>query len=361
MAKRVKVNRDVDAFQDQAIAMHWSDGLPLIPPTSDRVESMLAGTDWPPEVVVTHMPPLYSECTIEKIAINAVMAGCLPSYMPVLIAAVEATAIPQFNAFSVQTTTHPCGVMVLVNGPIRARIGLNSGAGAFGPGTRSNASIGRAVRLVLQNVGGAYPGVTDMSTQGSPAKFTFCFAEAEESSPWPPYHVSLGYQALDSVVTIHAAENPNEINDHVSLDPSGLLVTFCETIASVGKNNAYSDFCQYFVAVCPEHANLLSKFGFSRKELQRALYERARIPYGVWRSGGTFRAAEAKTIVPLPPWRIWSDDEARVPMSADADGVHIVVVGGAGRHSAWMPSLGPSRPVSKLVTTSDGSPWMPPE
>jgi len=350
---------DLDAFQAEAMARGWGDGLPLIPPTPERVAAMLRGTDRPADEVLCAMPPAGNDCSIEKIAIAAVMAGCLPAYLPVLVTAIEAMAEPQFALLTMQATTHPCGPMIMVNGPLARTIGLHGGTGAFGPGWRANASIGRALRLVLQNVGGARPGAGDMATQGSPAKYSFCFAENEAASPWPPYHVSLGHAAADSVVTIHSAEAPNEINDHVAQDARTLFTTLCETIASMGKNNAYARMAHYFVALSPEHARLLARDGYARADVQRYLYERARIPYGIWRQGGMFRAAEAKGVSPLAHWLRAADDQLGVPMSDSPAAIHIVVAGGEGRHSSWMPSNSSSQPVSRVVRRADGSPWRP--
>jgi hypothetical protein len=360
LSRAIELPDDLIGFQAEAMERGWGDGLPLIPPTPARVAWMLAGTDRPASEVLLSVPPLFNDCTIEKLAITAVMAGCLPGYMPVLIAAIEAVAEPRFSLLTMQATTHPCGPMVLVNGPIAAHLGLHGGTGALGPGWRANATIGRAVRLVLQNIGGAYPGKGDMSSQGSPAKYSFCFAENEAASPWPAYHVSCGFQAEESVVTVHSAEAPNEINDHVATDARTLFTTFCETIASMGKNNAYSRMAHYFVGVSPEHARIFARDGFSREDVQRYLYERARIPYGLWRSAGMYRANEAKGVSPLAHWLSAADDRLGVPMSESPREIHIVVVGGEGRHSAWMPSNSSSQPVSRLVTRANGSAWTAP-
>jgi hypothetical protein len=343
---------DLDEFQVEAIARGWSDGLPLIPPTPPRVEAMLGGTDRAPHDVVGLLPTSYGECTIERIAIAAVMAGCRPEYLPVLVTAFEAICDPQFSMLTVQATTHPVGVAVYVNGPIARHLGINAAAGAFGPGNRANATIGRAVRLVQQNVGGAVPGVSDMSTQGSPLKFGMCVAENEAASPWEPFHVSRGFDADESVVTVHAAEAPNEINDSVSADARGVLVTFAETIASMGANNSYSIGAEYVVALGPEHAGLIADAGFSRRDLQEYLYERARIPYRVWKQGGCFG------FIRTPQWTACLDDDAMVPMSSSPDRIKIFVVGGAGRHSVWMSGMS-SLAVSQRIELADGSAWRP--
>jgi hypothetical protein len=172
-----------------------TDGLPIVPPTRERVTRMLAGTRRSAGELLGEMPPNYGRVTVDKAAINAVMAGCRPEYPPVLIAAAEAVCDPAFNLHGVATSTHFSAPLVVVNGPVRARIGLNAGFGVFGPGHRANATIGRALRLLMINVGGARPGEISMSTFGHPGRYTYCIAEHEEASPWPPYHVELGPRA----------------------------------------------------------------------------------------------------------------------------------------------------------------------
>ncbi len=169
-----------------------TDGLPVVPPTRSRVERMLEATRRPPDTLLGEMPPNYGRVTVEKVAINAVMAGCRPDYLPVALAAAECACEPAFNLHGVATSTHFSAPLIVVNGPVRTRIGINSGFGVFGPGYRANATIGRALRLLMINVGGARPGETSMSTFGHPGRYTYCIAEHEEASPWPPYHLERG-------------------------------------------------------------------------------------------------------------------------------------------------------------------------
>src|SRR5215510_9455158 len=172
----------------------WCDGLPFIPPTPERVRAMLAGARTKPAETLGVMPPLWRACTVEKLAVNAVMAGCEPTYFPVVVAAVQAMLDPAFNLYGVQATTHPVAPLVVVTGPYAQTIGMHTGSGLFGPGFRANATIGRAIRLVLMNVGGGWPGRHDMATQGSPAKFSFTLARSEDATPWEPLHVALGFK-----------------------------------------------------------------------------------------------------------------------------------------------------------------------
>src|SRR5687767_8557692 len=192
----------------------WTDGLPIVPPTEARVREVLRATGRDPLDIVGILPPRQGEATVEKLAVNAVMAGCRPEYFPVVLAAVEALADPLFNLDSVQATTHPVATMLVVNGPIARRIGIQSGYNAFGQGFRANVTIGRAVRLILMNVGGGLPGTGDRATQGSPAKIAYCVAENENDNPWEPLHVEAGLGRDVSTVTAFGCEGPHNIQDH---------------------------------------------------------------------------------------------------------------------------------------------------
>jgi len=183
VSEKVTVADSIEAVNNLYIENGWSDGLPIIPPTEPALEKMLSGTKRDPSEVLAKIPPTWGEATIEKVAINAVMAGCLPEYMPVIIAAVAAMCDEKFRLGEIQPTTHPGAPLIIVNGPIAKKLGINSKAGAFGPCWRANATIGRAIRLILLNIGGAYPGKLDLATQGQPAKYTYCIAENEEDSP----------------------------------------------------------------------------------------------------------------------------------------------------------------------------------
>ena len=343
------VERVVDApddpndFYDWATVTGWGDGLPLIPPTPGRVEAMLADGNWDPDRPIATVPPTYSTATLEKIAANAVMAGCLPEHLPVVVAATEAMAAEEVNLYGVQGTTHACGMMVMVNGPIGRQLGMNGGASALGPGNRANATIGRAVRLVMQNIGGSVPGVTDKSTTGSPAKYSYCFAENELESPWEPFHVEHGYQPRESTVTVAAAESPHAIVEHST---PNLIRMFAETIASVGKNNAHlaSD---YFVGVAPQHAASMAGEGWTKRGIKQYLFETARIPPDVW------------VEISRRPIAIEGAEGGDIPgraMSGRPEDIHVVVVGGPGGHSCWMPTIGIGHSATRRINLSDGSP-----
>ncbi|HET9853510.1 MAG TPA: hypothetical protein VFR53_00505, partial [Methylomirabilota bacterium] len=213
----------------------WCDGLPFVPPTAERVRAMLAGARTKPAESLGVMAPLWRECSVEKLAVNAVMAGCEPAYFPVVVAAVQALLDPAFNLFGVQATTHPVAPLIVLTGPYARTIGLHSGSGLFGPGFRANATIGRAIRLILMNVGGGWPGRGDMATQGSPAKFSYAITERDDS-PWEPLHVALGFKADQSVVTVFGGEGPHNVNDHVSTTAPGILNNVADVATSLGSN-----------------------------------------------------------------------------------------------------------------------------
>lgn len=342
---------DLDEFNSWAVEHGWSDGLPLIPPTAERVALALRFTDREPGSVLGMVPPRWADASVEKVAANAVMAGCRPEYLPVVIAAVEALLLPSVNLFGQQATTHPCSSMVMVNGPLARQLRVHAGSGVFGPGFPANATIGRAVRLVLRNVGGALPGEGDRSTQGGAAKFTFCFAENEEESPFSPYHVDLGFDAEDSTVTVASAESPHNIEDHVSQEPAALLGTIAYSIANLGGNNAYIRDSDFFVGLCPEHARIIAGRGWHKRDVQEFIYEQARIPYQRWRGRGL------DGVVPQRRYLEAAGPDLMLPMCGSPDDVRIVVVGGPGLHSCWIPTwANNSRSATHLIRHVDGRP-----
>jgi hypothetical protein len=257
-------------------ARRWTDGLPFVLPTAKRVDAMIAGSGRAGDEVIAVIPPRWAEATAESIAINAVMAGCLPTHMPLVIAAVQAACNPEFGLYSVQATTHPCAVLMLVSGPIVGDLGLNFGHGALGPGFRGNAAAGRAMRLVLMNVGGGIPGHGDQATHGSPAKFSYCVAENEASTPWEPFRVTRGFGLDDSTVTVFSGEGPHNINDHVCTSAVSTLTVVADTMTTVGHNNAGSVIRgDVLVVFGPEHARTIAAGGFSKHDVQRFLFEHA--------------------------------------------------------------------------------------
>ncbi len=306
----------------------WGDGLPVIPPTEEAVERMLAGTPRDPAEVVAEIPPLGGVATVEKIAINAVMAGCLPEHLPLIITATAAMCEPKVNLDAVQPTTHPAGMLLIVNGPVAKKLDINSKSGAFGPGWRSNATIGRAIRLILMNIGGAFPGKADMATQGQPSKYTFCIAENEEDSPWPPLHVERGFAASSSTVTVAATENPHNINDHWAVTAEELLTTIAGTVTAMGSNNVLIQHGEPIIALSPEHAATIAKGGFSKNDVKAFIHEKGRIPRKKFHEK-LIRQFYAKLY-----------EYAMIPSTPVKEDIIVIVVGGAGKHSSFLPSHG---------------------
>ncbi len=260
-------------LEDEFEAMHdrgWSDGLPLVPPTADRVLKMLGGTTRSPADVVCTVPPTLVELTVEKIAINAVMAGCLPEYLPVVITALEAVCTDEFNMHGLLCTTMPNGPVFVVNGPIRHAIGMNAKGNVLGQGNRANSTIGRAVQLTIRNVGGGLPGEIDRATHGSPAKLGFCFPEDEEGSPWEPFSVDRGFEAGTNTVTAFAGESPRVLFDQLTRDPDALVLSLAEHLKTVVSPRLAMAFDAMLV-LCPEHANRFREAGWSKAQFRAAL------------------------------------------------------------------------------------------
>lgn len=254
----------------------WSDGLPVVPPTPERVYRMLQGTTRKPDEVIGLMPPDLVPCTVEKVAINAVMAGCKPEYMPVVLAAVEAVLIDEFGMHGLLCTTMFAGPLVLVNGPAAKRVGMNSGINCLGQGNRANASIGRALQLVVRNVGGGRPGEIDRATMGTPGKYTFCFAEAEDSD-WDSLAVERGFSADQSVVTLFAAEGVQAIVDQKSRTPESLARSFALSLRSVDHHKLVMHGDAMLV-VSPEHCRVFTDAGWSKARLHEELGKLLTLP-----------------------------------------------------------------------------------
>lgn len=255
----------------------WTDGLPAVPPTRERVLRMLDGTSRDPSDIVAVAPPDLVECTIEKVAINAVMAGCRPEYLPVVIAALEAACTDQFNLHGILGTTYPAGPVVIVNGPIARAIGMNAGLNALGQGNRANATIGRALQLIARNVGGGRPGEIDRAALGNPGKYTFCFAENEEGSPWESLAVERGLSTGSSAVTLFAGEGPRAVVDQQSRTPESLARSFAWCLRGVAHPKLAHVF-DALVVVCPEHARVFKQAGWTKARLHEELRALLTIP-----------------------------------------------------------------------------------
>lgn len=305
----------------------WTDGLPVVVPTPARVERMVLAGGMDADIVLGSVGPGYGDATVEKVAVNAVMAGCLPDHFPVVIAAVRAVCDDRFDLGVLQSTTHALGPVLIVNGPAREICGgIASGWGALGPGHRANMCIGRALRLVLTNVGGARPGLSDMAVLGQGGKLSACIAEAEETSPWEPLHVARGFQVDQSAVTAVGVEAPHSvICTPDGDDPEGaerILRTIAASIANAGSNNTYGGIGTTLVMMNPNHARMVARWGYSRADVQRRLHELAVTPKRVLNSYAPMRSHPADR----------GDD--LVPAIRSPEHVVVAVGGGEGIYSA---------------------------
>jgi hypothetical protein len=341
---------DFDAVNALVRDRGWSDGLPVVPPSAARAERMLAYCDRPWDEPVARIAPRYGEATPLRLAANAVMAGCRPEYFPLLVVAIEAMCEEPFNLYGVQATTHLCAPLVIVNGPVAKELDINCGHNALGPGWQANATLGRAIRLALVNIGGAIPALGDMATFGAPSKYSYLAAENEEASPWEPLHVERGLPREASAVTVIGAECPHNVNDHESLTAEGILATIAGTLASTGANDVYYE-AQPLVVMGPEHAKTVADGGLSKADAKRFLHEHAHLPMGRFSRENIERRLRVT----------WKDRYAHagpdvpVRMVQRPEDILIAVIGGAGKHSAVIPTFGATKAVTRALKTRDGT------
>jgi hypothetical protein len=338
-ARRVEVGSSEDGAE-ACFERGWTDGLPVVPPTAVRVLRMLDGTRRAPGEVVGRVPPNYNPCTVEKVAINAVMAGCKPEYMPVVLAAVEAALMDDFGMHGLLATTFFVGPMIVVNGPIAREIGMNARINALGQGNRANATIGRALQLVIRNVGGGVPGGVDRAVQGNPGKYTFCFAEREEDSPWESLAVERGFGTEMSIVSLFAASGVTAIADTASRDPAGL----CRSIAACLKGVAHPKHANIMgpvLVISPEHTRRFGDAGWSKARFREELDRYLEIPVeqlvsgaaGIAEGISNDRAGAGRTLPKFRPGTL-----------------HIVRAGGdAGLFSSIIGSWAGTQAVSKEI------------
>ncbi len=331
-----------------------TDGLPAVPPTAARVAAMVAASGRSRDELVAEMPPNLGRATVERIAVNAVMAGCRPEYFPVVLAAVEAVCDDRFCLLGVSGTTDAVAPLVIVNGPIRHALDINSGAGVFGPGWRANATIGRAVRLCWVNIGGARPGVISMSTFGGPGRYTYCIGENEEASPWEPLHVEHGFEPGESTVAVLAAEAPQIVADTRSRNAVDLLTTIVRSVEVIAHHKA-TGLGDTALVFSPEHVTTLAADGWSKARVRDFLWERLRKPVRdllPGRDGGEGLSDEALAAFPEG-----TRDEALVPKFQAPESLKLLVAGGpAGRFTAIVPGWpfrnAPSRMVFRKIASS---------
>lgn len=316
---------DFAAFDEAYASRGWTDGLPVVPPTKEKVEQMLAFAGLTPDTVLGGIPERNKVFTAEKTAINAVMAGCLPDYFPVVAAALTAMSDPAFNLHGPSASTYGAGMLLMLNGPVVRQLGINNGRGALGPGTRANATIGRAIRLVLHNVGGG--DVFDRSTLGHPGQFTYCIAEKETA--WTPLHVERGFSAEDHTVTVFPCEGPNQVENHAAGNPEGILNTLADRMAALGTSNMI-DQQQMVVILCPEHYRTCQEHGWNKKDVKTFLFDRARRPLSDLKRGGVLSG------------NVTAEDDTKMKTAVPSpEDILLLVAGGeAGRFSACIPGWG---------------------
>lgn len=342
-AARFDLADDYDAINRLYRERRWSDGLPIVPPTVERVERMLVATKRDRYEVVAQVAPGYGAATVERIAINAVMAGCDPECLPVLIAATEAVADPEFNLQAIQATTNPVAVWLVVNGPIASRLGINATYNCIGEGAWANATLGRALRLILRNVGGALPGDMDRATQGQPGKFTFCCAENEADSPWTPLHVERGYAPDVSTVTVVGAEGTMNMNTH-SKQADELLRIIAETMIHP-PSNEYCHGGEPWLMIGPEHADILQAGGYDKAAVKAKLWELTKMPAGRMSVKDLLRVRESRGA----EYGGKITDDTLLTIAQTPEDIMLMVAGGPGTHSVYVPCFGNSKAITREV------------
>lgn len=339
-------NDGLEDFNELFLARGWGDGLPLIPPTPERVEAMVAGYDLPGDFPIATLAPMEGVATVEKIAVNAVMAGCEPRHMPLLVAAVEAVSQPEFDLRGMSTTTNPDAVLMIVSGPIVEKMGLNAGTGTFGRGNRANACISRALHLVIQNVGGSRPGITDMSTLGQPGEFVMFMAENIDASPWPSWHTESGFLPDRNVVTVASVEGYSGI-----MGIGYSRQEYLELIAQWLRGHDRPYRSAIILVIAQDTAKMLAKEGWNRESIREYLREHARIPFGEW-IRQYHGAKEARKGVPESV--LSTNDEQTMIPKPFFDSMPIIVAGGPGEKSMIMPCWASGRMVSQEIHLPHG-------
>jgi hypothetical protein len=342
--EKVQVARD--AFSEINDLFHkrgWTDGLPIIPPTKERVQEMLKGTDLSPEHPVGIIELMKGQATVEKIAVNAVMAGCRPEYMPVLMAAVQGIAEPDFGLYGLSSTTNPDTPMIIVNGPIAKQLDINSGTNALGRGWTANATIGRALHLIVNNIGGSWPGVTDMSCLGTPGDFTMMLAENEEANPWQPLHVERGFPKTANVVTVLGAEGTRNLVGS-GLNSKAYLKMVADHL--IGSDSPHKSVVLLIIA--QDTAAMLAREGWTKAKIREFIDQNARIPFSKYKERfidtGKSKEASGKAPQPKDP----NAPNAMIPVPV-IDNLIILVSGGPGVKSMVIPGWGGARAISKEI------------
>jgi hypothetical protein len=329
--------------QELFFARGWTDGLPVNIPTLQKVEQMIGASGRNANETIGPIPPRWRMATIEKIAINAVLAGCRPEYFPVVVGAVEALLDGDCQLYGIQTATNTTAPLIIVNGPIVDELDLNARGNLFGQGRRSNATIGRAVQLVFRNIGGDIADETDMATHGQAGKFTSCIAEAEQDSPWTPFHVDAGFAKAQSTVTVIGASAPHNIFTYGCETGQELLDQFIGAMIGLGHNNIIFPTGPLLI-ISPEHAATLARDGIGKADIRQAVFERARIPLARFarRTVEGLRHRRAR-------WFSDAGDADHIGVADRAEDVNVIVAGGAGIHSLFVPTAFSFHPVTRPI------------
>ena len=320
----------------------WTDGLPIAVPTERKVHALLTSVRHPPDQVVAVIPPKMGLATVEKIAVNAVMAGCEPRHFPVVLAAIRAIGSPEFNLLPMQATTNPVAPMIIVNGPLARRLEINSGFNVLGQGWKSNATIGRALRFVLVNIGGGVPGKLDKACHGQPGKFSFCIAENEAQSPWAPFHSDRGYAAEDSTVSVIGVAGTQDVIHYARTSAEQILDALVRAVPREGLKNLYSGG-EPLIIFGPEQAAVLGAAGLTKREVKEAFFERTRIPVRTLDSETTALVKSRRA-----RWFQHGEPDS-IPLADRTEDVQILVAGGAGNHSVFVPTWGDTRCVTVRI------------
>ncbi|MBI3067862.1 MAG: hypothetical protein HYY79_02970 [Betaproteobacteria bacterium] len=308
----------------------WSDGLPVVTPTEERVRRMLTGTRRDPDEVIGQVPPALNTATVRKVAIHALMAGCKPEYLPVVLGGITLMLREEFNLNGVQGTMHGVAPLMIVNGPHAGKIGLHGGNGCFGPGFRANASIGRAIRLMLLNLGGAIPGIGSATVLGAPLRYTACITENVEHSPWESLAVSKGYSPEDNVITCVMVDSPRLCADDVSQDPQRLLTGLADSMTGMCSWNMHARTDMVMVMGL-QHASICANAGMSRADVHRRLCGMAGRKVRDLKGGGNWRRERALRFpMKVDP----DDDDCFIPAIKDPQDLQLIVAGGWGSYSA---------------------------
>ena len=344
-ARRINVPDSFEAIQDYCWEQGWTDGLPVVPPTEPLVREMLAGYGGDPSFSLGVIQPRNAQATLEKLAINAVMAGCKPEHFPVVVAAVKAALDKDFNLGGNAATTGGAAQVMIINGPIATELDINGDAACFGPGSRSNAAIGRALRLVIRNVGGLIPGEMDKATLATPGRYSFCFSENESRSPWEPRNIEVGYAEGSSTVTLMAVRGVYTIMETTVSSGLEVLQTIVGNMKAVGISNYYQigTGAQIAVVLCPEHAEEIAGSGLSKSDVQEFIYQNARMPMSMLVGRAHYGNRN------WPSWIDQNNPETLVPIVRSSEDLMVLVAGGDGRHSAWLAGWGVTRMATEEI------------